>query len=119
MIIVESSVLIALLMAGDALHERAKEAISKLAEPPTIPGSVLMETATALFRSTHDSDFVAKKVRELTQYGSLLSAPQEMLQDAVPPYQPPHPKLSLVDCELVQWHKAGADILTFDQELQK
>ena len=120
MIILDTSVLVALLLEKDHYHEKAVNLITHLEEQAAMPNSVLVETFGALRHFTKNDSFVATSIKRLAEEHTIIAEGLEVIQPAYIEYFQNFSRLSLIDCELVQLQKQlGIRVLTFDEELSK
>ena len=120
MIILDTSVLVAILFKDDRRHAQAVNLIGKVEEPLAIPNSVLVETFGVLRRLTRDEAFVSSSIKRLAEKYTLIAESIEVIDASVNEYSEKFSKLSLIDCQLVEIHRqTGIQVLTFDEELKK
>ncbi len=120
MIIVDSNVLIALALRDDAQRQRAKDAVAEISEGIGIPNAVLVETARVLWNVTKDEHFIEAWCREISVGFQLLCEQPQLVQNALGRYAENAARLSLVDCQLIEWHKTlGFDVLSFDDGVNR
>ncbi len=120
MIIVDSSVLIGLAIRTDAQHDRAETELSEISDSIGIPNAVLVETALALWRLGHNAEFMAEWIQQIQERFEVVIEPAKLIQNSIQRYARHATRLSIVDCQLIEWAKTeGAQVLTFDEEINR
>ncbi len=118
--ICDANVLVALANDRDSQHAKAKDAIAQLDGPVQIPNGVLVETATVLWRISHDAALVSEWVVTLAEKMDIVPETTEIIQNAIQRYKTEFGQFSLVDCQVIEWAKTeGATVLTFDEEIKR
>jgi len=113
-------VLIALAISDDAQNQKAINALSELSEPVGIPNAVLTESARILWNLTKDSRFIASWCQDILSRFQIVCEKPDLITNALGRYAQNSDRLSLVDCEVIEWNKtSGFSVLSFDDDLNR